>query len=138
MTCSVEGCECQMKAATLAAELEELKAGLARKQTSICSYCGLESFRDGRPEKEFQEEIYDHILVCDKRPERFLTAALYAVVAPFGINIEEIPKGNIGALVAAVQQRWKEEILVRDQQIDALLGAVNSVDSMLNALTPAE
>jgi len=63
MNCVNEAC------VTTAAELEELKVCLARKQVSICAYCGHVAHREGRPEQEFQEELYAHILNCEKRPE---------------------------------------------------------------------
>ena len=130
MNCVNEAC------VTTAAELEELKVCLARKQVSICSYCGHVAHREGRPEQEFQEELFAHILNCEKRPEHNLTRALCAVVIPLGVDIEALPVGDIPALVAAVERRWNEEIEMRQKQIDALLDALGRVDGMLNSLAP--
>lgn len=90
------------------AEVDRRGARLAQLDVSSCAYCGEKTARGGRTPEEFMDVVTEHVVACEKRPEKRLLEALLLVIFPLGIKLEDFQPGNVDGIAAAVAERWEK------------------------------
>ena len=86
----------------------------------VCSYCGTVTLRSGRSEEDFTADLREHIINCDKRPDR-MTAA---IDKRWKEVMALIPTYDVAAIAAAAvdfcAENWADFIeLTGTQSMDA-------------------
>lgn len=84
--------------------LDRLEEAHRNSQYMVCSYCNHRSDRKGRSEEEFHEEINAHVISCEKRPEAKLARVIMSICVPLGVNLDDLPQGDVDAVVAGNRQ----------------------------------
>ena len=88
--------------------LDKLETQLALKQEMVCSYCGTVTLRSGRSEEDFTADLREHIINCDKRPDRQYLNLILSITEPLGIDPGSFAPGDLDSMTAAIDKRWKE------------------------------
>lgn len=105
----------------LEAERDGLQKRFENSQNCVCSYCREWTMREGRSWEEFSAAIQNHMLNCEKRPEKEMLVVISALAHLMAVNLEDIPKRNQRQpLIEAFDVAWQRicdgrDVLVADR-----------------------
>lgn len=90
----------------IVAERDELKRqveAFRSAQHVICSWCGNKTERGSMTDEELGRATNNHVMNCDKRPERALLNLVYALSVSLGVDLDKFPANDPGAVVEAFE-----------------------------------
>ena len=70
----------------------------------VCSYCGTVTLRSGRSEEDFTADLREHIINCDKRPDRQYLNLILSITEPLGIDPGSFAPGDLDSMTKRIAE----------------------------------